>query len=172
MIFCRQCGSQVHESADNCPNCGAQQQVDAKSQNVALVFAALLGGFGAHRFYLGKTASGIVYLVFCWTGIPALVALVECFIIAFTSPQNWARKYNHGILVPPVHLILKLLMLIFPFLFMSALLIGILIPQYRHYAEKRETERSESPALSGQVRPQENPGDAASAPLPINPAFD
>lgn len=44
------------------------------------LFAFFLGGFGAHKFYVGKVMMGIIYLLFCWTGIPALVALVEAIM--------------------------------------------------------------------------------------------
>lgn len=44
------------------------------------LFAFLLGGFGVHKFYAGKVGLGIVYLLFCWTFIPAIIALVEGII--------------------------------------------------------------------------------------------
>ncbi|WP_295121198.1 TM2 domain-containing protein [Ruminococcus sp.] len=40
-----------------------------------------LGGIGIHKFYAGKVGIGILYLLFCWTLIPSLIALIE-FIIA------------------------------------------------------------------------------------------
>ena len=45
------------------------------------VLCFFLGGIGIHKFYAGKTGTGILYLVFCWTGIPAIIAFIE-FIIA------------------------------------------------------------------------------------------
>lgn len=44
---------------------------------VYCVLAFFLGGFGAHKFYAGKIGSGIAYLLFCWTAIPALIAFFE-----------------------------------------------------------------------------------------------
>lgn len=44
----------------------------------------LLGGFGVHKFYAGKIGMGVLYLLFCWTCIPAIIGLVEG-IIAFTK---------------------------------------------------------------------------------------
>lgn len=41
------------------------------------LFAFFLGGFGAHKFYAGKTTMGVIYLVFCWTFVPAVIALIE-----------------------------------------------------------------------------------------------
>ena len=46
-----------------------------KSKTTAGVLAILLGGIGVHKFYLGKIGMGILYLLFCWTGIPAVIGL-------------------------------------------------------------------------------------------------
>lgn len=51
------------------------------------LFALFLGGFGVHKFYAGKVGMGVVYLLFCWTFIPAIVALVEG-ILAFTKKAD------------------------------------------------------------------------------------
>lgn len=42
-----------------------------------VLLAFLLGGIGAHKFYAGKTGTGILFLILCWTGIPALIALFD-----------------------------------------------------------------------------------------------
>ena len=65
-----------------------------KSKVTAGVLALLLGGFGIHKFYLGKIGMGILYLVFCWTYIPALVSFVEGIIYLCSSDENFSRK-NH-----------------------------------------------------------------------------
>ncbi|MDR1734577.1 MAG: NINE protein [Oscillospiraceae bacterium] len=39
-----------------------------------------LGSLGVHKFLAGKIGLGVVYLLFCWTGIPALVGLIEGII--------------------------------------------------------------------------------------------
>ena len=41
------------------------------------VLAIFLGGLGAHRFYLGQFALGFVYLIFCWTFIPAILGVID-----------------------------------------------------------------------------------------------
>lgn len=48
-----------------------------------VLLAFFLGGVGIHKFYTGKTMQGILYLVFCWTGIPAIIALFEGIFAAF-----------------------------------------------------------------------------------------
>ncbi|NLB71358.1 MAG: NINE protein [Chloroflexi bacterium] len=50
-----------------------------KDPTTAVLLALFLGGLGAHKFYLGQTGAGIVYLLFCWTSIPAWIALIEVF---------------------------------------------------------------------------------------------
>lgn len=52
-----------------------------KSRSTAFLLTLLLGGVGAHRFYLGQVALGFLYLTFCWTFVPAIVALIELFFI-------------------------------------------------------------------------------------------
>ncbi len=50
-----------------------------KSPLVGTLLCIFLGGFGAHRFYMGDVLYGLLYLAFCWTFIPAIVALAESF---------------------------------------------------------------------------------------------
>lgn len=35
---------------------------------------------GAHRFYTGQKGLGILYLLFCWTGIPFAMTLIDLMI--------------------------------------------------------------------------------------------
>lgn len=51
------------------------------------LLAFFLGGIGAHKFFAGKKLAGVLYLLFCWTGIPALIALVE-FILGLCKPAD------------------------------------------------------------------------------------
>lgn len=64
------------------------------NRTTAAVLAFFLGGFGAHRFYLGRTLSGVIYLVFCWTLIPAVIAFVEFIILLTMSDDAFNLKYN------------------------------------------------------------------------------
>jgi TM2 domain-containing membrane protein YozV len=49
----------------------------SKSKAAATLWAIFLGGFGAHKFYMGSWGWGIVYLLTCWLYVPFFVALVE-----------------------------------------------------------------------------------------------
>lgn len=60
---------------------------------IAALFALFLGGIGAHKFYLGQVGQGILYLLFCWTFIPSIIALVEFFIYLGMKEENFKRKY-------------------------------------------------------------------------------
>lgn len=58
------------------------------------MFALFLGGLGIHRFYLGQNGKGILYLIFFWTFIPALIALFDFFVFIFMSEDRFNYKYN------------------------------------------------------------------------------
>lgn len=55
---------------------------------VYCLLALFLGGFGAHKFYCGRTGMGILYLVFCWTFIPAFIAFIEFVIALFKATDG------------------------------------------------------------------------------------
>ncbi|MGC8551014.1 MAG: TM2 domain-containing protein [Acidobacteriaceae bacterium] len=66
-----------------------QMALVQKDELIGFLFALLVGGLGLHRFYLGETGWGILYLLFCWTGIPTLVGFIECFFM-----PGRVRAYN------------------------------------------------------------------------------
>ena len=39
--------------------------------------AIVLGSFGAHKFYQGKTFQGVLYCLFCWTLLPGFIGFCE-----------------------------------------------------------------------------------------------
>lgn len=65
-----------------------------KSKIAAGILGIFLGGIGVHKFYLGKIGMGILYICFCWTGIPALVGFIEGIIYLCSNDENFQLK-NH-----------------------------------------------------------------------------
>jgi TM2 domain-containing membrane protein YozV len=63
-----------------------------KSKMVAFLLAIFLGGLGFHHFYMGHSVRGLLYLVFCWTFIPALIALVEAVLLLLQSNDSFQRS--------------------------------------------------------------------------------
>ncbi|MEO6924612.1 MAG: TM2 domain-containing protein, partial [Bryocella sp.] len=53
-----------------------------KDPAVGVLLAVFLGGFGTHRFYMGDTGLGVLYILFCWTLIPSFVAFIEIFLMS------------------------------------------------------------------------------------------
>jgi TM2 domain-containing membrane protein YozV len=67
-----------------------------KSRTTAGILAILLGGLGAHKFYMGKIGLGILYLIFVWTFIPSIVGLIEGIIYLTMTDEAWQAKYFGG----------------------------------------------------------------------------
>ena len=63
------------------------------SKGTAALLAILLGSIGAHKFYLGQTFQGILYLLFCWTGIPTVVGFIEGICYLSHPETQWKRRY-------------------------------------------------------------------------------
>jgi TM2 domain-containing membrane protein YozV len=66
-----------------------------KSKVTAGILAILLGGLGIHKFYLGKTLQGIIYLIFCWLYIPAIIGLIEGIIYLTMDDEKWMQKVGY-----------------------------------------------------------------------------
>lgn len=67
-----------------------------KTRTGAILWCFFLGWAGAHKFYLGQSGWGIVYLLFCWTGIPSLAAFIEFIMFLVMSETEFNRKFNGG----------------------------------------------------------------------------
>lgn len=60
-----------------------------KSRLVTLLFCWTLGVFGAHRFYVGKTGTGVVWLLTLGVlGIGVLVDLITILVGTFLDAKN------------------------------------------------------------------------------------
>src|SRR5258708_613852 len=94
--FCRACGGPIDPRAEICVRCGVRQRSasgSGRNRVTAAVFALLLGGLGAHKFYLGQPGLGVLYLLFCWTFVPAIVGLVEGIVYLSMSDEAFSAKY-------------------------------------------------------------------------------
>lgn len=65
-----------------------------KSKLAAFLLAWLLGGIGGHKFYLNRVGQGLLYLVFCWTFIPALIAFIEGLVYITMDDERFWQKYG------------------------------------------------------------------------------
>jgi len=96
--YCTHCGAVINRDAELCPDCGVRQSVgratdSEKDRVTAGVLALLLGGIGAHKFYLGETGMGLLYLCFFWTAIPALIGFIEGIIYLTKTDEQFQRRY-------------------------------------------------------------------------------
>jgi len=104
--FCRDCGAEIHAKAEICTACGIRQlpvpgviqlgniAPNGRSKLAAVLLAFFLGGFGIHKFYLGQTGWGIIYLLLCWTFIPAFVALIEAVLLLVMSDERFNERFG------------------------------------------------------------------------------
>ena len=67
-----------------------------KNKVVAGLLGILLGGFGAHKFYLGRWGMGLVYILFSWTYIPSIIGFIEGIVYLLSNEENFARKHDKG----------------------------------------------------------------------------
>ena len=66
----------------------------SRNKLIAALLAIFLGGIGIHKFYLGKVGWGIIYFIFSWTFIPALLGLLEGIIYLSMSDKEFEKKYS------------------------------------------------------------------------------
>lgn len=67
---------------------------------MAAALALIFGGIGIHKFYLGKIAQGVIYLIFFWTGIPAIIGWIEGISYLAKSNEAWAQQYGGPVQTP------------------------------------------------------------------------
>lgn len=96
--YCHACASVLDARAGICPLCGvrqaATQPLAGKNKLVAALLAIFLGAIGAHKFYLGLPKQGVVYLIFFWTFIPAVIGIGEGLIYLSMSDSDFAAKFG------------------------------------------------------------------------------
>lgn len=76
-----------------------------KDKTNAALLALLLGPLGAHKFYLGRTGIGVVYLVltltFVLAWIPAIAGFIDFMVLALMDKDEFNRRYNGSNMLPP-----------------------------------------------------------------------
>jgi len=68
-----------------------------KSYGTYVLLALLLGGFGVHKFYVNKPGIGLLYIVFSWTFMPAVISLFEAIVTLMAGRVHFDNKYNKGL---------------------------------------------------------------------------
>lgn len=109
-MYCSHCGAELNPKSNYCSECGTRvasgrptydysydySDIDPtwpyKNKIAAGVLAILLGGIGVHKFYLGKIGVGILFVAFSWTGIPAVIGIVQGIIILTQSDEDFQMK--------------------------------------------------------------------------------
>lgn len=110
MAFCGNCGTQLNDGAKFCPKCGKgmanqtvvyvqppQQDIyvhERKSKGLAMTLCFFFGGIGLHKFYLRQYFSGSLYLLFCWTFLPLLLAIIDFIIMLLTPKSIFHKQYD------------------------------------------------------------------------------
>ena len=116
-MYCRKCGKEVSEESAFCPHCGASLQGNLEQQTrqpvivnvvnnnsnqntngagyipkskwAAFFLCLFLGEIGAHRFYVGKVGTGILYLLTVGIfGIGWLIDLLRILVGAFRDKNG------------------------------------------------------------------------------------
>lgn len=104
-----------------------------RSRMAATALALFGGMFGLHRFFLGQWW-GIIYLIFFWTYIPAIVAYIEAIIFIRTDQEKWNQKYNDGKSVGEESgTVVVICAFLFPLLMIVGVFGAIAIPAYQDY---------------------------------------
>jgi len=105
--FCASCGyeispgsnnqerNQEFDTADNVvePEVVRTPVVQSSDRIIAGILALLFGGLGIHKFYLNDTNMGLVYLCFCWTGIPEIIGFIEGIIYLTSTDEEFQERF-------------------------------------------------------------------------------
>lgn len=106
--YCQSCGIKLNPNQVICVQCGTSLEEGITyeknlNKTLAGVFALLLGGLGIHKFYLGQIISGILYLIFSWTGIPVFLGFIDGISLFCMSQERFNKKYNKEVPNPSIH---------------------------------------------------------------------
>jgi hypothetical protein len=96
--FCYNCGEGVNAMQVMCIKCGVSlsgwSASGGKKKTTAGICALLVGGLGVHKFYHGSWGWGILYILFIWTFIPAILGVIEGIVYLTMDDATYDSKYN------------------------------------------------------------------------------
>lgn len=70
---------------------------NTKSKTTTALLAFFLGVIGGHKFYLGNVKVGLLYLLFSWTFIPAIVSFFEACKYLSQSNESFQNELNQQV---------------------------------------------------------------------------
>ena len=65
-----------------------------RTRGSAAILALFFGGLGVHKFYLGQSGLGVLYLLFCWTLVPAIAGFIEAIVYLSMTDESFNARYN------------------------------------------------------------------------------
>lgn len=92
-MYCSRCGALVSDNARFCDKCGCRLATDSntspKDWLVCILLCFFLGYLGMHRFYVGKTGTGILQLLTCGgLGIWTIIDFVRILFGRFRDSEG------------------------------------------------------------------------------------
>lgn len=108
--YCSECAAVIKAKAVICPACGCPQagynypmvhggpQLPMQyggeeiSRGMSAVLAIFLGGFGAHKFYMGRNGVGLLYLMLSVTGVTFFIGFIEGLVYLLQSDESFRRE--------------------------------------------------------------------------------
>lgn len=99
-MYCVNCGKELSKQAVSCPHCGHPvrkavpeleegKELSPKSRLVTILLCVFVGCLGIHRFYVGKTGTGIAMILTAGGfGIWALIDLIMIAVGSFTDSDG------------------------------------------------------------------------------------
>lgn len=113
-IACPSCRRSIPADAYSCPYCNTlimdferpsaslsglddvqRRNKPQKSRFVAGMLGIFGGGLGLHKFYLDQPKQGVLYLLICWTFLPAIIGFFEGLGYLFCDEKTFYEKYVH-----------------------------------------------------------------------------